>query len=159
MVLAQSCPTLCDPMDCSPQAPLSMEFSRQEYCSGLPFPSPGQQCESAISIHISLPSWASLPFPYPAPLRHHGARSWAPCAVQQLPTGHLLHTWWCRYASATLPVHPTLSFPLHGPLRARHFCQDTQMLNRHTTYRPSAGFLMPINRGCHKRLKSTLGWK
>ena len=23
------------------QAPLSMEFSRQEYCSGLPFPSPG----------------------------------------------------------------------------------------------------------------------
>ena len=23
------------------KAPLSMEFSRQEYCSGLPFPSPG----------------------------------------------------------------------------------------------------------------------
>ena len=23
------------------QAPLSMEFSRQEYCNGLPFPSPG----------------------------------------------------------------------------------------------------------------------
>ena len=29
------------PMDCSPQAPLSMEFSRQEYWSGLSFPSPG----------------------------------------------------------------------------------------------------------------------
>ena len=28
-------------MDCSPQAPLSMGFSRQEYWSGLPFPSPG----------------------------------------------------------------------------------------------------------------------
>ena len=26
---AQSCPTLCDPMDCSLQAPLSMGFSRQ----------------------------------------------------------------------------------------------------------------------------------
>ena len=38
--VAQSCPTLWDPMDCS-QAPLSMEFSRQEYWSGLPFPSPG----------------------------------------------------------------------------------------------------------------------
>ena len=38
---AQSCPTLCDPMDCSPQAPLPMEFSREEYWSGLPFPSPG----------------------------------------------------------------------------------------------------------------------
>ena len=40
--VAQSCPTLCDPMDNSlPQAPLSMGFSRQEYWSGLPFPSPG----------------------------------------------------------------------------------------------------------------------
>ena len=28
-------------MDCSRQAPLSMQFSRQEYWSGLPFPSPG----------------------------------------------------------------------------------------------------------------------
>ena len=31
----------CDPMDWSRQAPLSMGFSRQEYWSGLPFPSPG----------------------------------------------------------------------------------------------------------------------
>ena len=38
---AQSCPTLCDPMDCSRQAPLSMGFFRQEYWSGLPFPPPG----------------------------------------------------------------------------------------------------------------------
>ena len=28
-------------MDCSQQAPLSMGLSRQEYWSGLPFPSPG----------------------------------------------------------------------------------------------------------------------
>ena len=33
--------TLCNPMNCRRQAPLSMEFSRQEYRSGLPFPSPG----------------------------------------------------------------------------------------------------------------------
>ena len=26
--LAQSCPTLCDPVDCTHQAPLSMGFSR-----------------------------------------------------------------------------------------------------------------------------------
>ena len=39
--VAQSCPTLCDPVDCiALQAPLSMGFSRQEYWSGLPFPSP-----------------------------------------------------------------------------------------------------------------------
>ena len=36
------CPTLCDPIDyIACQAPLSMEFSTQEYWSGLPFPSPG----------------------------------------------------------------------------------------------------------------------
>ena len=28
-------------MDCSPQSPLSMGLSRQEYWSGLPFPPPG----------------------------------------------------------------------------------------------------------------------
>ena len=39
--LLQSCLTLCDPMDCSPQALLSMGFSRQEYWSRLPFPPPG----------------------------------------------------------------------------------------------------------------------
>ena len=31
---------LCDPMDCSQQAPMSVEFCRQECWSGLPFPTP-----------------------------------------------------------------------------------------------------------------------
>ena len=31
----------CDPVDCSPPAPLEMEFSRQEHWSGLSFPSSG----------------------------------------------------------------------------------------------------------------------
>ena len=30
------------------QAPLSMGFSREEYCSGLPFPSPGDRPDSGI---------------------------------------------------------------------------------------------------------------
>ena len=38
---AQSCMTLCNPMDCSLSESLSMEFLRQEYWSGLPFPPPG----------------------------------------------------------------------------------------------------------------------
>ena len=45
---AQSCPTLCDPMDCSHQAPLSMGFFRQEYWSGLPFPPPGDLPDPGI---------------------------------------------------------------------------------------------------------------
>ena len=40
--LLQSCLTLCNLMDCSPQAPLSMGFSRQEYWSGVPCPPPGE---------------------------------------------------------------------------------------------------------------------
>ena len=41
VLVAQSCLTLCDPRTVAHQASLSMEFSRQEYWSGLPFPSPG----------------------------------------------------------------------------------------------------------------------
>ena len=40
VLVTQSCPILCDPIE-PRQAPLSMEFSRQEYRSAEPFPSPG----------------------------------------------------------------------------------------------------------------------
>ena len=35
------CLTLCNPMDYTHKAPLSIGFSNQEYWSGLLFPSPG----------------------------------------------------------------------------------------------------------------------
>ena len=35
-------------MDCAPPGPLSMEFSGQEYWSGLPFPSPGDLLDPGI---------------------------------------------------------------------------------------------------------------
>ena len=40
-LVAQSCPTLDTPWTIACQASLSMGFSRQEYWSGSPFPSPG----------------------------------------------------------------------------------------------------------------------
>ena len=40
VLVAQSCPTLHNPWTVARQAPVSMEFPRQEYWSGLPFPSP-----------------------------------------------------------------------------------------------------------------------
>ena len=46
----QSCPTLCNPMTVARQAPLSMGFSRQEYRSGLPFPSPGDLSNPGIKL-------------------------------------------------------------------------------------------------------------
>ena len=47
----QSCPTLCNSMDCP-----SMEFPRQEYWSGLPFPSPVfmEGVNKKICIYISI---------------------------------------------------------------------------------------------------------
>ena len=41
MLVAQSCATLVIPWTVACQGPLSTEFSRQEYWSGLPFPSSG----------------------------------------------------------------------------------------------------------------------
>ena len=55
-MLLQSCPTLCDPMDSSQQAPLSMEFSRQEHWSGLPCSLPGDL--SNPGIKSMSPAWA-----------------------------------------------------------------------------------------------------
>ena len=52
-------------------------------------------------------SWPSIP--HPTPLGHHRAPSWAPCAVQQLPTSNLFYTWSWTYASATLSIRHTLS--------------------------------------------------
>ena len=58
----QSCPTLCDPMDCTRQAPLSMGFSSQEYWSRLPclppgdLPNPGTGLVSPALQAISLPT-------------------------------------------------------------------------------------------------------
>ena len=51
----QSCPTLCDPMGCSPPGSLSMGYPRQEYWRALLFsspgdlPNPGMEPESLMS--------------------------------------------------------------------------------------------------------------
>ena len=52
-----SCVWLCDSMDYSPPAPLSMGFSRQEYWSGLPCPSPGDLPNPGIKPESLTVSW------------------------------------------------------------------------------------------------------
>ena len=49
----QSCPTLCDPIDGSPPGSPSLGFSRQEYWSGLPFPSPIYALVYCIGVFLS----------------------------------------------------------------------------------------------------------
>ena len=45
---AKSCPTPATPWTIAQQAPLSMAFPRQEYWSGLPFPSSGDLPDPGI---------------------------------------------------------------------------------------------------------------
>ena len=67
--VTQSCPTLCDPMDCMVyQAPLSMGFSRQEYWSGLPFPYPGDLPDPGIEPRSPTLQADSLPSEPPGKL-------------------------------------------------------------------------------------------
>ena len=51
----QSCPTLCDPIDGSHQAPPSLGFSRQEHWSGLPFPSLMHESECEVAQSCPTP--------------------------------------------------------------------------------------------------------
>ena len=66
VLVAQSCLTLCDPMDCvAHQAPLSIEFSRQEHWSGLPLPSPGDLPDPGIKPESPRLQVDSLPSEVP----------------------------------------------------------------------------------------------
>ena len=66
MLVAQLCLTLCDPM-----VPLSTEFSRQEYCSGLPFPSPGDLPNPGTKPVSSALAGDSFPRRLRPQLSHH----------------------------------------------------------------------------------------
>ena len=52
-LVAKSCPTLATTWTVACQAPLSMEFSKQEYWSGLPFPSPTSYVEDLNTFIFS----------------------------------------------------------------------------------------------------------
>ena len=60
-LVAKSCPTLVTPWTVARQAPLSMGFSRQEYWSGLPFPSAGDFPNPGIEARSPALQADSLP--------------------------------------------------------------------------------------------------
>ena len=71
--VAQLCPTLCDPVvakSVARQTPLSMGFPRQEYWSGLPFPSPGDLPNPGIEPGSPILQADGLPTEPPGKLRH-----------------------------------------------------------------------------------------
>ena len=52
VLAAQSCPPLWTPWTVASQAPASMEFSRQEYWSGVPFPSPEPELRDIVTKNL-----------------------------------------------------------------------------------------------------------
>ena len=54
VLVAESCPTLLWPHGLAHQAPWSMGFPRQEYWSGLPFPSPRDLCKQGWNLYPAL---------------------------------------------------------------------------------------------------------
>ena len=112
---AQSYPTLCDPMDSiAQQVPLSMEFSRQEYWSGVPFPSPGNFSNSGIEPRSPTLQVVSLPSEPPGKPRF---------VIAFLPKSkHLLISWLQSLSTVILEpkkIRPvSLCFtPMYLPLR------------------------------------------
>ena len=65
VLVAHSCLTLWNPMHCSLQAPLFMGFSRQEYWSRLPCPSPGDRPK--LGIELASPAWQAVSEPSEPP--------------------------------------------------------------------------------------------
>ena len=68
------------------QAPLSMEFSRQEYWCGLPFPSPGNPPNPGIELESPALQVDSLPTePSGKPMKQlkNTLESSVPCSVKQ----------------------------------------------------------------------------
>ena len=71
-VHSQSCLTLCNPTDCTHQAPLTIGSSSQEYWSGLPFPSPGDLPDPGIEpTSLASPALAGNSLPLAPPRIHH----------------------------------------------------------------------------------------
>ena len=95
------------------QIPLSMEFSRQEYWSGLPFPIPGDLLNPGIEPK-SLPTFCTGR----CILYHRAtweAPEWMVTKVKSCPSPHLKHLQWLltglRGKSKTLPVIDMTSKP------------------------------------------------
>ena len=68
-LVSKMCPALVTPWTVAYKAPLSMGFPRQEYWSGLPFPSPGNLPDPGIKPR-------SPAFQVDSSLSHEGSPQW-----------------------------------------------------------------------------------
>ena len=110
--VAQSCLTLRDPMDCSLPGPPSMGFSRQEYWSGLPLPSPHLSLGCCYSPRAWSNGCCSVTKLYPT---LHNPMDWSTLGFlvpHHLPSSCPLNPWCLLTISS---CHPLLLLPSISP--------------------------------------------
>ena len=83
-LVPKSCPTLMTPWTIAYQAPLSMGFSRQEYWSELPFPSPGNLPDPGIKPGSPALQADSLPTEPPGKPKEVGRTDTCICMAESL---------------------------------------------------------------------------
>ena len=120
--LVLSCVWLfCDPTDCSLLGSLSMGFPRQEYWSGLPFPSLGESSQSRdwpVLLHSRWIFYRSL-------LSFHKREDWSPRQVRDCQDYHVTagpSGTGPRQGSCLLLVLRKPSCSYSGPPPQSHWC-------------------------------------
>ena len=114
-----------------------MESSRQDYWSGLPFPSPGIfPTQGFEPMSLTFPPLAGrffttsaiweafvythpLFFGFPSHLGHHRALSRAPCAVQSVLISHFIHS---SSVHMSIPVSQSIPTPWRPYICSLHLC-------------------------------------
>ena len=111
-LFAQPCPTLCNPMDCSPPGSSVHGDSHQEYWSVLPCPPPGDLRNPGIKPRSLTLQADSLPSDPPGKPKNTGVGSLS--FLQIFPTQEsnwgFLHCWWMLHLS--YQPSPTIFFKL-----------------------------------------------
>ena len=128
--VAQSCPTLSDPMDCSPPGSSIHGIFQARV---LEWGSPIGQCKSTIFIHILPPSWASLPSCHPTPLGYHRAPGWAPCVIHTnfSPVTYFKHgsVYRCYFLHSSHSLLPLVCPQLHSLYLSLHSFPASKFIN------------------------------
>ena len=137
-LVAQSRWTLCSPWTVAPQAPLSAEFSRQEYWSGLPLPSSEDLTDPGIKPGSSALQADSLPTESPGPPKEgrwgckSGGRSAVSAGVSMMVFADLTSTWNFTKPPKRFPVPKRINRTLHWSwiksIQKRAFAQQVQGL-------------------------------
>ena len=105
--VTESCPTLSDPMDCSVPGSSVHGFSRQEYWSGMPLPSPKDTVQFSSVAQLCPTLCDSVNRSTPGLPVHH-----------QLPEFTQTHVH--RVSDAIQPSHPLLSPSPPAPNPSQH---------------------------------------